>query len=96
MFIQKEHSIQQSSLYAIKSLRQLSHILGVDFINLKKLTNEKQNHFCGSVCRDIFYSTEKWFYKKLFTLLNRIEKPEYLHSSVKKKSYLTNVQIHIN
>ncbi|WP_439327662.1 reverse transcriptase family protein [Lonepinella sp. BR2357] len=96
MFIQKAHSIQQSRLYAIKSLRQLSHVLGVDFVDLKKLINEKQNHFCGSICGNIFYSTERWFYKKLFTLLNRIEKPEYLHSSTKRRSYLTNVQIHIN
>ena len=33
-------------------------------------------------------------HRKRFSLLERIEKPEYLHSGIKGRSYITNAKVH--
>lgn len=93
----------QSPLYKLRSRRKLAALFGMTIKELESLAKRDDNY-------RIFYIGKsknkprkieepkphlKRIHHRLFTLLQRIQAPEYLHSGIKGKSYITNAKVHI-
>lgn len=93
----------QSPLYKLRSHRKLAALFGMTINELESLTKRDDNYrvfFVGKNKEKPRQVEEpkphlKRVHHKLFTLLQRIEAPEYLHSGIKGKSYITNAKAHI-
>jgi len=96
------YSIDQSPLYQLEAKGKLSDILEMPIKELNTLVAQNDNF-------DIFYLYEngkprkvespkyklRKIHERLFTLLQRIATPEYLHSGIKKRSYISNARQHL-
>ncbi len=97
----RPHPLNQSCLYKLKSKKKLAYLLCCSLNELNKLKNSSNYN--------VFYKERKnkrrlvehplpslsRIQKKIFCLLSKIELPVYLHSSVKKRSHITNASEHL-
>ena len=96
----KRHPINQSQLYRITSPVQLASRLGVGLIELEELANKYNNYKRFQVGkgkkRDIQEPKDRLrrVHRKIMRWLARIETPDYLHSAVRGRSYITNADAH--
>lgn len=99
----RSYKKNQSPLYKLRSRRKLASLFGMTIKELESLANRNDNYrvfFIGKN-KDKPRQVEepkphlKRIHHRLFKILQRIEAPEYLHSGVKGKSYLTNAKAHV-
>ncbi len=96
----KEYSIEKSPLYRLRNKKKLAILLGLPNNYFKKVHQYKYSEFYedkpNGGKRRINNPEEKLkkIQKKLFKLLNRIEKPIWVISGVKGKSYVDNAKLH--
>lgn len=91
--------------FSLNELKELTQEKGA-FYRCSKMTKrnvfppEKEGGalFYKLYNKDVYYPTEqlKNIHQRLALLLSRIEKPDYLFSGVKGKSYLKNAEYHLN
>jgi len=94
--------MNQSPLYKLGNKRRLASILNTTFPELQKLVCRDDNYLTFEINPDSDkprpVETPKprmeRIHRRLFNLLSRIEPPEYLHSGVKGRSYITNARAH--
>lgn len=96
----KEYKIEKSPLYRLRNKKKLALLLGLPNNYFRTIHKYKYSEFFqdkpdGSK-RKINNPEDnlKKIQKKLFKLLNRIEKPEWVISGKKGKSYVDNAKIH--
>ena len=95
--------IEQSPLFGLSSRKKLAqNILKVELPFLERLANGKSNYsvftrVTGGKQRHIQHPcpTLQKIHFKLFILLAKLETPDYLHSGVVGRSYVTNAMVHI-
>lgn len=97
------YPVEQSPLFRLSSRKRLAqNVLSVDFPFLERLANGRSNY---SVFKRVTGGKERRIelpcsnlqkiHLKLFTLLAKLETPDYLHSGVVGRSYVTNAMVHI-
>lgn len=98
----KLYPLDQSPLYKLESKRKLAELLFWDLSRLQALANRTDNYRSRKIVHankerslEIPKPALKSVQYRLFQLLGRIEKPDYLHSGRKQRSYITNAQVHI-
>lgn len=99
----KTYDIKYSPLYKLSTKRKLADLLGAEISSISAPTRSglvtQYNIFkCKQTLRFI---TEprgdlRLIHKRLLKLFSRIETSDYVHSAVKKRSYLTNAHSHIS
>ncbi len=97
----KSYPLKDSCLFRLQSKKKLSKLLHISLPSLKLLTNDK-NYNCftdttGPKPRDIehpYFELEK-VHTRIASLICRIKQPDYMHSGVKGRSYITNAAQHI-
>lgn len=96
----KEYNIEKSPLYRLRNKQKLAELLGLPSNYFRTIHTYKYSEFFkdkpdGSK-RKINNPEDnlKKIQKKLFKLLNRIEKPEWVISGKKGKSYVDNAKMH--
>lgn len=100
--IRKSYSLDQCPLYKMSSRRKLATLLNFDLSRLESLAAQPMNFRIFEIDQDGKKRTvevpkralEK-IHRRLFTFLERINKPPYLHSGRKKHSYITNAGAHV-
>ena len=96
------HNINQSPLYKLSSRKKLAHnILKISVSNMENIANkddsyEKFDIKQGNKSRRIEIPKPALnnIHKRIFFLLKKIEKPDYLQSGIKDRSYITNAKEH--
>lgn len=96
----KEYNIEKSPLYRLRNKQKLAELLGLPKNHFKSMHTYKYSEFFndkpdGSK-RKINNPEDrlKKIQKRIFKLLNRIEKPEWVISGKKGKSYVDNAKKH--
>lgn len=101
--LRKTYDLEFSPLYELSNKKKLAEILGVDLPRLPVIANsdatglyrifkdKKTNRFITEPIGELAI-----IHKKLLKLLTRIKSPEYVHSAIKKRSYKTNAQVHVD
>lgn len=100
----KAYPLDQCPLFKLASRKRLAQkIFNIELPRLEKLAGNGDANYRvfsvaqGSKSRQV--ETPKpileRIHRRLFTLLERLEKPDYLHSGVKGRSYITNARVHI-
>lgn len=100
--LHKRYAIDQSPLYKLGNKRRLASILNTTLPELQKLVRRHDNYLKFEINPDSErlrpVETPKprmeRIHRRLFALLSRVEPPEYLHSGVKGRSYITNARAH--
>lgn len=95
----KYYELNQSPLYKLKSKNKLNSLLDIHKNLIPSLlSDELFNQFLNKDKRLIQHPIGKLesVHKKLYNLLNKIKKPSYLHSGIKKHSTSTNAETHKN
>lgn len=91
--------INRCHLYGLKSPHALAKRIGWNLKKLKTLTDDskyrvykykKTNRIIQEPCYDL-----QRLHRQLHKYLSRIETPNYLHSSVKGRSYISNARAHV-
>ena len=99
----KLYDFTRSPLYGLSNKSELARLLGTDRKTLVKIAKNKNNY-------NVFYITKnskkrqvqepKKYLKKLSSklqiLISRISTPDYLHSGVKNRYYVSNAATHLN
>lgn len=103
MRVRKSYPLHQCPLYRMQSRKKLAaELFNVDLALLERLAGNSTNfrvfHIVqGEKRRQV--ETPKpileRLHRRLFTLLERIEKPTYLQSGIKGRSYITNAKVHV-
>ena len=96
------YHLSQSPLYKATSPSQLAKRLdlGIEEEELERLVNRGDNYvrfYTGTTKKRAVQKPKErlWaLHKRIATWLGRIETPDYLHSAVKGRSYITNAQAH--
>lgn len=97
------YPLNQSPFYKVTSPRKLAEILNIDLRDLQELLDHKHANFNlyerdkpGGGKRQIEEPKPRLqaLHKRVCKLLCRIEVPEYLHSAIKGRSYLSNAAAH--
>jgi len=95
------YTIDHSPLYLLSNKKKLATLLNVDVSLISspdktKLTSQyrifvdpKTKRFITEPVGDL-----KAIHEKLLKLFSRIAPPDYIHSAIKKRSYLTNADVH--
>ena len=98
--IRKTYPIDQCRLYATKSPTDLAVRLGASVDTLQELAKDKGNYkiYLTDKKRKIEEPKPKLqrTHARLHAFLSRIVTPDYLHSGIKGRSYLSNAQAHAN
>ena len=101
MLAAKSYALNQSPLYRLESRRKLAALLFSNLASLETLADrDNYRRFC------LVYAGKERFielpspslqrvHRRLFHMLDCIEKPDYLHSGRKQRSYITNAQVHV-
>lgn len=96
----RRYPLTQSPLYKITSPRRLAEVLGLDVAELEDLANRLDNYKHFKVGkkkkRDVQEPKDRLraIHKRISRWLARIETPDYLHSAIKGRSYITNAKSH--
>lgn len=99
----KTYRLDQCQIFKVQSRKKLAQeVFNVELPLLQRLANNTSNYrvfdiLQGGKTRQIEVPKLilERIHRRLFALLERIEKPEYLQSGVKGRSYITNAQLHI-
>jgi len=98
----KNYPMDQSPLYKLESKRKLADLLFWSLPRLQALANRPDNYRSRKTIHankerslEVPKPALESIQRRLFQLLNRIEKPDYMHSGRKQRSYITNAQVHI-
>lgn len=96
------YDLTQSPLYNLRSKRKLASLLFLSIQELIRLSTAPDLYRKFPVFKDgkeRQVETPSWqllpVHTRLFALLKKIELPDYLHSSVKGRSYVTNAKVHL-
>ncbi|WP_288929237.1 reverse transcriptase family protein [uncultured Maritimibacter sp.] len=98
----KRYPVSQSPLFKLSSPRRLAKVLGLEEQELEELANRSDNYKRFKVGktkkRDVQEPKEKLraVHKRISRWLARIETPDYLHSAIRGRSYITNAQTHLS
>ena len=100
----KGYSLNQSPFYKLKSRRKLASLFNLELKELERLVKRPDNYRVFIIGKgtnkhrvvEVPKIKLERIHRRLFNLLRRIRTPEYLHSGVKGKSYITNAKTHIN
>lgn len=103
MASRKTYALNQSPLYKIASRKRLAQEVfnvGLDF--LERLAANQNNFRVFTITQgekerqvEVPKVVLERIHRRLFNLLARIEKPEYLHSGVRSRSYISNAKVHV-
>lgn len=99
----KSYALDQSPLYRMRSRKRLAaDVFNIELSLLERLAANSSNYRVFNIKRgeksrqvEVPKAIVERLHRRLFALLERIEKPPYLHSGVKKRSYLTNARAHL-
>lgn len=99
----KAYPLDQSPLYRMQSRKKLAReVFNVELPFLERLANKPSNYRVfdikqGEKTRQVEVPKPlvERIHRRLFALLERIEKPDYLQSGVKGRSYITNARLHL-
>jgi len=100
----KRYPINQSPLYKLRNRRKLASIFNLKISDLEALVKRNDNYRIFRIgketkkTRTVEVPKPKLdrLHHRLFVLLSRIEPPDYLHSGVKGRSYVTNAKSHLH
>lgn len=98
-----KYDISQSPLYKLQSKKKLASLLNLSSpIDLKIILRledpyRKFSVFIKGKQRQVEVPSKTLLpiHNRIFTLLKRIQMPEYLHSGIKGRSYLSNARVHM-
>lgn len=96
----RRYPLSQSQLFKVTSPRRLAEILGLEEVELEELANRLDNYKRFKVGkakkRDVQEPKDRLraIHKRISRWLARIETPDYLHSAIKGRSYITNAKAH--
>jgi hypothetical protein len=93
-----KYNLTSSPIYKLANPKKLAELLSWNLKDLENLANRNDNYECWKEGeRDIQHPKQqlKLIHKRIMKLLSRIETPDYLHSAVQGKSYITNATAHI-
>lgn len=100
--IPKNYEIERSPLYRLASRRKLSELLRIDLAKLEDLeksalhrqyrifTDKASKRLITEPVNDLLQ-----VHRQLLKFFRRITPPDYMHSAVKKRSYKTNAEQHL-
>ena len=99
----KTYPLNQSPLYKLQTRRKLAGLFDMSVPELEKLAKRPDNYRIFTIGKNKNKPRQveepkphlERIHRRLFNLLRRIEPPEYLHSGIKGKSYITNAKEHI-
>lgn len=99
----KTYPLDQCPLYRMQGRRKLAQeVFNVELSLLERLANNASNYRVfdiqqGDKTRQVEVPKPilERIHRRLFVLLERIEKPVYLQSGVKGRSYITNARLHV-
>lgn len=98
----KSDPLDQSLLYALSSRKSLATLLGTALGRLQALADQPDNYRVLSIENagkkrviEIPKPALRQVQRRIFELLDGIEKPDYLHSARKQRSYITNARVHV-
>ena len=99
----KPYPLNQSPLFNLKSRKKLAEsVFNVNLATLERLAGNGNNFRVFELLQngkarqvEVPKVVLERFHRRVFTLLARIEKPDYLHSGRKGRSYVTNAGAHI-
>lgn len=99
----KRYAKDQSPFYGIKSKKKLAAIFGVSHLELAKISKNPNGYEkftitkLGKKPRDVQKPKGilLQIHKRTQFLLARIKTPDYLHSAVRSRSYMTNAKAHV-
>lgn len=103
MKARKFYSIDQSPLFKLGSRRRLAQrVFDVELSFLEELANNDSNYRVFHITQGVKKRQVEApkpilerLHRRLFVLLERVDKPDYLQSGVKGRSYITNAQLHV-
>lgn len=103
MVNRKTYTVDQSPLYKVASRKRLAQdVFNVDLPFMERLAANEGNFRVFKIkqgTKDRQVEVPKIvlerIHRRLFNLLERIEKPDYLHSGVRGRSYISNARVHI-
>ena len=93
-----KYNLTSSPIYKLANPKKLAELLLWNLKDLENLANRNDNYECWKEGeRDIQHPKQqlKLIHERIMKLLSRIETPDYLHSAVQGKSYITNAKAHI-
>lgn len=97
------YSSDQSPLYQLKTKRKLAALFGISLGELLGLASRNDNYYVFEIDKEnskprtvqVPKPQLERIHRRLFDLLTRIKPPEYLHSGVRGRSYITNAKTHV-
>lgn len=97
------YPIDSSPLHKLRTKRKLAQLLGTEVAVVNGLTRDTDRNYKVFPIRS--GRKQRWIqepkpnlkrlHRRLFRLLQRIDTPDYLHSGVKGRSYMTNAAAHV-
>lgn len=102
MATRKTYALDQCPLYKVSNRRRLAkEVFNVDLTFLERLASNEKNFRVFKIKQgekerqvEVPKVVLERIHRRLFQLLARIEKPDYLHSGVRGRSYITNAKVH--
>lgn len=98
----KTYPLDQSPLYKLSSRKRLAALLGFDLHILEALAARPANFHefdiqQGEKKRHVEMPKRalERVHRRLFKLIERVQKPDYLHSGTKGRSYISNAKVHV-
>lgn len=98
-----KYPLDQCPLYKVASRKRLAlDVFNVDLGFLERLANNLSNFRVFKIHQgdkerqvEVPKVVLERIHRRLFNLLERIEKPDYLHSGVRRRSYISNAKVHV-
>ena len=97
----RQYPVNQSPLYRLASRLKVADLLGVSLKSLENLARAQESYRVFDIAQngklrqvEVPKGLLSKVHKRLFLLLSRVEKPDYLHSGVRGRSYITNAKAH--
>lgn len=98
----KAYPLNQSPLYKLKSKKRLFELLGFEGKFLLRLAESDNNFHVFNIIQgekkrqvEVPKNALRKIHSLLFRFLRDIDKPNYLHSGVRGRSYITNAKAHL-
>ena len=103
MATRKTYALDQCPLYKATSRKRLAQdVFNVDLPFLERLAANEGNFRVFTIKRgekerqvEVPKVVLERIHRRLFSLLERIKKPDYLHSGVRGRSYISNAKVHV-
>ena len=90
--------LERSAFYQLKSRRTLATLLGISLPQLELLARDADSLYTRRLAKKRSVQVPKGALRRvhvrIFELLRRIETPDYLHSGIRSRSYVTNAASH--